>query len=274
MNFRAVTFSAAAAAAALILTGCCTNMYDCKFAVGAPNAKVDVSKAPGKVKLDGVLDKKEWAGATVYNMDRTYRYASEIATPAKVYANTSKKGHDVEPFQGGTVRLMYDKDFLYVGAELTDTDIMQFATADQGKAFGTGDAFGIYLKPANSPRYWELYGTPNGKITSFFVPTRGYPANPDDTVVMPGMKAVAKIQGTFNNYSNKDKCWTIEFAIPVKQLKKAGADFKPGTAWTILISRINYNYDSKDADPQYSTCPEFPSNSFNHIEYFADINWK
>ena len=151
---------------------------------------------------------------------------------------------------------------------------MQFATADQGKAFGTGDAVAIYLKPANSPRYWELYGTPNGKITSFFVPTRGYPANPDDTVVMPGMKAVAKVQGTINNYSNKDKGWTIEFAIPLKQLKKAGADFKPGAAWTLLIARINYNYNAKDADPQYSTCPEFPSSSFNHIEYFADINWK
>ena len=166
MNFRAVTFSAAAAAAALILTGCCTNMYDCKFAVGAPNAKVDVSKAPGKVKLDGILDKKEWAGATVYNMDRTYRFAYEFATPAKVYANTSKKGYDVEPFQGGTVRLMYDKNFLYVGALLTDTDIMQFATANQGKAFGTGDALGKESQREYKPQGREGYAVKEDMLRS------------------------------------------------------------------------------------------------------------
>ncbi|MBQ9771173.1 MAG: carbohydrate-binding family 9-like protein [Lentisphaeria bacterium] len=274
MNFRAVTFSAATAAAAIVLTGCCTKTYDCKFDVGAPSAKVDVSKAPGKVRIDGVLNAKEWAGATVYKMDRAYSYTNKFATPEKVYAHTSRKGYDVEPFQGGTVRLMYDKNFLYVGAQLTDSDIMQFATENQTKAYGTGDTVTIFLKPANSPSYWEFHGTPNSKITSFFVPTRGYPADPKATAVIPGMKGVAKIKGSFNNYSNKDKGWTIEFAIPLSQLKKAGAAFKPGSAWQILIARYNYNYNVKDVMPQYSSCPEMPTNNFSYIEYFADVNWK
>lgn len=274
MNFRAVTFSAAAAAATIILTGCCNHAYDCKFDVGTPSAKVSVSKAKAKVKVDGVINAKEWAGASVYNLNRSYRYTPEYSTPAKVYAHTSKKGKDVEPFQGGTVRLMYDKDNLYVAAQLTDTEIMQFATENQGKFPGTGDDLSIYLKPANSPSFWEFHGTPNGKISSFFIPTRGYPADPNVTTVIPGMKAAAKIKGTFNNYSDKDKGWTIEIAIPLKQLKKAGAAFKPGSAWTVLIGRVNYNYNVKDVEPQYSTCPETPTNGFHYIEYYADIVWK
>lgn len=273
MKFHAVTFSAAVAAS-VILSGCCCGTFDAKFNVGMPNEKVEVSKAAGKVSVDGVLGRNEWKGATVYNMVRAYQAVNPKITPAKVLAHTSRKNKDVEPFEGGSVRLMYDKNFLYVGAQLTDKDINQLAIEDQGKNHGTGDTLIVYLKPANSPSFWEIQATPNSKKTSFFNATRGYPINPDTNVVMPGLKVRAKIQGTFNNYFKADKGWTVEMAIPVKELKKAGCEFKPGQAWTILIGRYNYNFNVNDVAPQYSCYPEMPTNSFTHIEYYGDINWK
>lgn len=274
MNFRAVTLSTAAAAAAVILSGCCCKtVYDCKFNVGAPAEKFAVSKAAGSVKLDGVLDAKEWKGAEIYSLVRAYRYADPKTTPAKVYAHTSKKGSDVEPLDPGTVRMMYDNNYLYIGAQLTDRDMIQYAAENQAKLAGQGDAFILYIKPANSPSYWECQVAPNGKIASFFVPTRGYPANPEETL-MPGMKASVKVQGTINKYQDTDKGWTVELAIPLAQLKKAGAEFKPGSAWTILAARRNYNFNVLDTDPQDSSVPEMPCNSFSYIEYFADVIWK
>ena len=169
---------------------------------------------------------------------------------------------------------MFDKNYLYIGAELTDRDMIQYAEENQMKLAGLGDSITVYLKPANSPSYWECQAAPNGKIASFFVPTRGYPANPNEKTVMPGMKAGVKVQGTINKYQDTDKGWTVEIAIPLAQLKKAGAEFKPGTAWTMLIARINYNFNVNDPFPQYSAFPEMPNNSFQYIEYYADVIWK
>lgn len=273
MKFRAITFSAAALAASMVLSGCCKH-FDSKFDLDAPNAKIEISKAPGKVSVDGVIGKNEWKGAAVYNMSRAYRVFLKKSTPAKILAHTSEKGKDVEKFEGGKVRFMYDNNFLYVAVELTDSDIMQYSTEDQTKLLGMGDAAAIYLKPANSPSYWECLLAPNGKKASFFLASRGYPVNPDANAIMPGMKAAAKLKGTINNYYKKDTGWTVEAAIPVKELKKAGLDFKPGKKWTILLGRFNYNFNVNDVDPQYSTCPEMPANSFHHTEYYADIIWK
>ena len=274
MNFRAITFSSIAVAASVILSGCCCKSFDCKFAVGAPREKVDIAKAAAKVKVDGVINAAEWKGATVYDLVRAYGYQNPYSTPAKVYAHHSRKGKDVEPFQGGTVRLMYDKGFLYVAAQLTDTDIMNNAKEDQEKLHGTGDTLAVILKPANSPCYWECQFSPNSKKATNFYASRGYPLNPDTNKLMPKIKAMAKVQGTINNYKKADKGWTVEAAIPVSQLKKAGCEFKPGEKWTILIARYNYNYNSIDILPQYSAYPEMPTNGFSNIEYYADINWK
>lgn len=274
MKIRALTFSAAAVAASVILSGCCCSVYEAKFNVGTPREKMDISKAPGKVKIDGIVDAKEWKGATVYNMVRSYRYNNPKTVPAKVYDHSSKKGKDVDPYQGGTVRLMYDNNYLYVAAHLTDTDINQIAEEDQLKVQGLGDALLVYVKPENSPSFWECAVAPNGKKATNFIPTRGYPANPDANKLMPGTMAAAKCVGTINNYHDKDTSWTVEFAIPVKELKKAGCDFKPGQKWTILIGRNNYNYGANDVEPQYSTWPELPSPNYSHVEYYADIIWK
>lgn len=273
MKFRVITLSTAAVAASVILSGCCCKSA-CKFAVGSPREKVTITKAAAKVKVDGVINEKEWKGAPVYKMARAYAYHSPYATPAKVYDHVSRKGHEVEPFQGGTVRIMYDKNFLYVAAELTDSDINNIAKADQEKLNGTGDVLMVYLKPADSPSFWECQLSPNSKKATFFFPTRGYPINPDANTIMPKMKAAAKVQGTINNYKKADKGWTVEAAIPVSQLKKAGCEFKPGKNWTILIARNNCNFNSIEVTPQYSSYPELPSNNFTGIEYYADIVWK
>ena len=273
MKIRAITFSTAAIAASVILSGCFCNT-ECKFAVGTPREKVTITKAAAKVKVDGVINAKEWKGAVVYNMARAYQYFNPYSTPAKVYAHSSRKGYDVETFQGGTVRLMYDKDYLYVAAQLTDSDIMNNAKADQEKLHGAGDVLIVYLKPENSPSYWECQLAPNSKKATFFYATRGYPVNPDANFVMPKMKSAAKVQGSINNYKKADKGWTVEAAIPVKELKKAGAEFKPEKKWTILIGRCNYIFGSTEPTPQYSSYPEMPSNGFSNIEYFADVLWK
>jgi len=274
MNFRAVTFSVAAAAASIILTGCCTSAYDCKFGLGKENAKIDVSKAKAKIKIDGVIDEKEWAGATVHNIQPAYVYKDKKVIPPKVFANINLKNRRVDPYEGGTVRLMYDDKYLYIGAILEDSDIIQYGTVDQSHFYLSGDLLEMFLKPANAPSYWECYGTPNAKKTSLFFTNRRYPLDPSKSILMDGMVVATKVKGTLNNYKDKDKRWSIEVAIPRAQLAKTGRPFNPGEPWTILIARYNYNYGSVESNPHFSTYPELPVVNYHHLEYYADVNWK
>ena len=62
--------------------------------------------------------------------------------------------------------------------------------------------------------------------------------------------------------------------IPKKELDKTGCEFKPGVPWTILISRYNYNYGSKEGGAQFSTCPELPVVNYHLLEYYAELVWK
>lgn len=274
MNFRIAAFSTLAVAASVILTGCCGSVYESKFDVGKPNGKLTVTKAAGKIKLDGVLDEKEWAGAVVHEMFPAYRYNSPATTPAKVFANMSSRKKTVDPFQGGNVRFMYDDKNLYIGAKLKDVDVMQYGNDDQSHFYGTGDTLEIFLKPANAPSYWECYATPNSGKTSLFFETRGYPIHKDRNKLMPGMKVAAKVQGTICNYKDKDEGWTVEIILPLEQLAKTGCPFKPGEPWTILVARYNYTYNSIEANPQFSTYPELPVVNYHHLEYYSDVEWK
>ena len=273
MKLHTATLHAAAAAVILSAAGCCGN-FDSKFDAGTPREKIALTRAPGKVKLDGVLDEKEWAGAVVHRMSPAYSPQNPMYNPPKVLANKSWKGHVVDPFQGGTIRLMYDDENLYVGAELDDVDVMQYGNTDQSHFYTTGDTLEIFLKPENSPNYWECYGTPNGKKTSLFFETRGYPRHPSTDVLMPGFDNAVKVHGTLNSNKDKDKGWTIEIVFSRKELAKAGCEFKPEEPWTILISRYNYTYGSKEGGVQFSTCPEIPVVNYHHLEYYGLLDWK
>lgn len=274
MKSYKMMLSAAVVAAAALLTGCRGTAYESKFDLGTPRAKIDISKAQGAVKVDGILDEKEWAGATVHQIQPAYVFRDKTAIPAKIYANMNKKGNRVDPYEGGTVRLMYDDKYLYIGAYLEDSDIMQYGKTDQSHFYLSGDVLEMFLKPANAPSYWECYGTPNAKKTSLFFDTRRYPLHPVRSSLMPGMMVATKVKGTFNNYSDKDKGWFIEVALPREQLAKTGRPFVPGEPWTILIARYNYNYGTVESNPHFSTYPELPVVNYHHLEYYADVNWK
>ncbi len=275
MNFRAVTFSAAVIAAAALFSGCCCKtVYDSKFDLGTENPKIDIGKAPGQVKIDGIIDEKEWAGAASYQMQEAYVYRDRKVIPPKAFANTNIRGRRVEKFQGGNFRFMYDDKYLYVSAFLEDTDVMQYGKVDQSHFYLSGDVLEIFMKPANAPSYWECYGTPNAKKTSLFFDNRRYPLHAERSSLMKGMMVAVKVHGTLNNYSDQDKGWSIEIAFPLEQLAKAGRPFKPGEPWTILVARYNYNYGSIESNPHFSTFPELPVVNYHLLEYYANVNWK
>lgn len=269
MNYLKISGMISAAAAVVVLTGC----NCCKTECYEKEVPVPCAKTTAKVKLDGVIDAKEWAAATP--VDIKLLLPSFNNMPPKNKAAVLARN-----YEKGKAYLMYDKKNLYIAADMIDTDVMQFGKEDQGNLCSSGDLFEVFLKPVNSPAYWEIWGSPNKLRTTFFYESASYPFVPaSQQAMMKGFKIGVKVNGTLNNNKDKDKGWSIECQIPLSELAKTGISFAPGQKWTVLIARYNYNLHFGDRSnnyrgPQFSSFPALPQINYHFLPYYGVIDWK
>jgi hypothetical protein len=73
----------------------------------------------------------------------------------------------------GTVKLLWNENYLYVGVTMEDSDVVAEGKANQTHLYLMGDLVEVFLNPANETYYWEIYGTPNNLKTIFFIPVAG-----------------------------------------------------------------------------------------------------
>ncbi len=146
------------------------------------------------------------------------------------------------PLEGGQLRLLYDKHFLYVAAELQDSEVTTTGTKNQSAFFALGDVVEVFLKPQNHNFYWEIYGTPNNLATCYFFPSRGSLGLPSGFASHGvDVKVISSVNGSFNNPLDRDNGWKVLIKIPLAALRKNGLKFAPGEKWTIFTARYNYS---------------------------------
>ncbi|OQA88239.1 MAG: hypothetical protein BWY31_00401 [Lentisphaerae bacterium ADurb.Bin242] len=191
---------------------------------------------PSPVKLDGKLDEEIWKKAPVYTMKHVKTFFSTSSREVQRYF---QKGV-VNP---GYVRLLWDPDYLYVGMELFDEDVVAEGKEDQEIHTAKGDVAVVCLKPANRSWFWELHVTPRAHKTTSFTFCRGRSGlqNNSRKGVLKGMHAGAFVSGTLNNPEDRDIKWTAEIAIPAAELSAEGERFSPQIPWLILFGRFNYS---------------------------------
>ena len=215
------------------------------------------------ITMDGRLDEKAWAAAPAYSLVLPLKSFSRM--PESVQ---KKLGSFLR--EQGTVKLLWNDNYLYVGAELEDSDVMNEGTEDQTHLYKTGDLIEVFLKPAGQSYYWEIYGTPNNKKTWFFFPGRGRTMYSDCLSYLPrDLNVAAVVDGTLNNRHDRDKGWSIEVATPIKELTALGAKFDNSANWTILLAR--YNYSVYFRKPELSACPQLSNANFHLCEEFARL---
>ena len=222
------------------------------------------------ITLDGKLDEAAWAKAPAYSLTLPFKSFSNM--PESMQKNI---GDNLR--EKGTVKLLWDDNYLYVGAEFEDSDVMQDGKEDQSHFYTTGDLIEVFLKPAKETYYWEIYGTPNSKKTWFFFPSRGRLTFPGCAGYLPeSFKVAATVDGTLNNWKdklnnwkNRDKGWTIELAIPIKELTAYGAKFDNSSNWTILLAR--YNYSVYLEKTELSCYPQLSNVNWHLYEEYAKL---
>ncbi|HJR70243.1 MAG TPA: DUF5916 domain-containing protein [Gammaproteobacteria bacterium] len=114
----------------------------------APVKNVRVQRAAEPPTIDGVLDEEVWLRAPV--IDDFHQI-----TPVEFDA----------PSERTEVYVLYDRDALYIGARLYDSEpgLINARILRQGQAIGSDDRFFVHIDPFNNRRSGYLFGVnPNG----------------------------------------------------------------------------------------------------------------
>ncbi len=201
------------------------------LAVSTATAETAKTKPPAKVvaeavytslpiKFDGKLDDPAWKTAPGYTFH------------AQIAENKIR--------QNGIIKFLWNDKYLYIGAELDDDDLVQNNLKDQQHHYRTGDVLEVFLRQPGDTLYWELYSTPAGNRTSFLILGGRSMIGGDKDIVMKGLKVASVMDGTLNNWHDKDKKWTTEMIVPISELALKGGKIKPGEVWRFFVTRINF----------------------------------
>jgi len=207
------------------------------------------------VALTGKLDDPAWRNALAY--------------PLRLSADCG----GVAPLEQGEVRLLWDTNYLYVGVKYEDSDVVQEGDRDQQLFYRSGDLVEVFLKPEKSSWCWEIYATPNGRQSVFWFagPGRRLPSS-FEKHAMRDLKVVADVQGTFNNWHDRDESWSAELAIPAKELAQYGDTFGPGAQWRVLIARYNYSIHLPECERSMS--PQLSKTIYYLLEEYAVLKFE
>ncbi len=186
---------------------------------------IEAVYADEPVQVDGRLDDAVWAEAPVY----------ELSLAADRAANGSVLQ------EGGKVRFAWNESYFYMAVDFVDSDVVAEGTEDGEHHYKLGDLAELFLWPEAHPWYWELYVTPHALQTSFFFPSPGRLGLPSTFRNHVQLTVAARVDGTLNDWSDRDRGWTAEMAVPVAALTKHGDAWGPEAAWRVMVGRYNYS---------------------------------
>jgi len=217
--------------------------------------RVALTQSP--INVDGKLDEPVWKKAQIYKLG-----------PA---ANRARGGKKIS--QSGEVQLAWDKKYFYVGITFNDLDIIAEGKENQLKHYKFGDICEVILTPKNETWYWEMYATPAGKKSCFFIPGRARVGLPSMMEYKSELKVASKVNGTLNDWKDKDVSWTAEMAIPVKELTAHGEIFGKSGLWRILVARYNFGRYLDSESAELSMTPQLSVENFHLLNELATLKF-
>lgn len=148
------------------------------------------------------------------------------------------------------VKMLWDDEYFYVGAELEEPDIWGTLTKRDSVIFQDND-FEVFIDPdGDTHAYYELEINALGTVWDLMLvqPYRdGGPAIHGWDIA--GLKSAVHLRGTLNRPADKDEGWSVEIAMPWDILREAApnkAAPRPGDQWRVNFSRVEWHVDAKD----------------------------
>ncbi|GAB2686270.1 carbohydrate-binding family 9-like protein [Mucilaginibacter koreensis] len=141
------------------------------------------------------------------------------------------------------VKMLWNDSLLFVAAQMQEPQVWAKQQHHDDIIYLDND-FEIFIDPDNDThQYFEIEVNALNKIFDLFL-TKPY-RNGGDALIgwnVNGLKSGVKVQGTLNKLKDTDKGWTVEMAIPLKELRMGFAYKAPaeGTIWRINFSRVEW----------------------------------
>lgn len=154
-----------------------------------------------------------------------------------------------KPYYQTRMKMLYDKQYLYVAAQLEEKHIWSYLTHFDDIVYHDND-FEVFIDPTGmGRRYFEIEVNAQNTIFDLFL-ERPYRFDGHALIDwdLKGLKTGIKLDGSLNNGLDQDKHWTVEMAIPLEKLK-LGYDTvwpRPNSLWRINFSRVEWNTEYKD----------------------------
>ena len=212
--------------------------------------------APEPINVDGELNEPAWQKAAVLDFFIP-------VTGAKPESRTEG-------------RVMWDRNYLYVGFKAYDKDIWGYYTERDSQTCNE-DVLEVFLKTdVNQEPYYNFEINALGTVYDAFNIKRG--AGGEDHHRWSrwncrGLKVAVKIQGTLNNREDVDEYWQMEAAIPFAALttmkNRAPAE---NDVWLFHLSRYDYSvYLPKGVE--LSSCARLTEVDFHRYEDWLKLQF-
>jgi len=155
-----------------------------------------------------------------------------------------------EPYYKTRCKMLWDKDYLYIAAQIEDPQIWAYVKNHDEVVFQDND-FEIFIDPNNDTHeYYEIEVNAINTIWDLFLskPYRNGPGGGLTDWEAKGLRSAVKVQGTVNNPKDTDKGWTVEMAIPFDavSMREKGKSPENGDFWRINFSRVQWRTSVKD----------------------------
>ncbi|WP_163380587.1 carbohydrate-binding family 9-like protein [Cyclobacterium sp. SYSU L10401] len=165
-----------------------------------------------------------------------------------------------EPGQLTRMKMLWDKDNLYIGIRLEETHIWATYTERESVIFQEND-IEIFIDPdGDTHHYYEIEINALGTLWDLLM-TRPYKngGKPINGWNINDFQYAVHLEGTLNDPSDTDEFWILEMAIPWKSLSQSGPRYsapEPGEHWKINFSRVQWQIEPEGKGYAKKTNPD------------------
>lgn len=149
------------------------------------------------------------------------------------------------------VKMGWDDEFFYVGAELEEPHVWGTITEKNAVMFEDND-FEVFIDPdCDGLNYYEFEINALGSIWELSLPKPyGEGGIPLLGCNLDGLKSAVHVRGSLNNPDDLDEGWLVEIAFPWSELQTyhLGKQSPPqlGDSWKINFSRVQWEHEVVD----------------------------
>jgi hypothetical protein len=182
-----------------------------------PVPAYQVHRAPHPVVVDGKLDDAAWKTAPTIE----FQFPWNQQTGAK---------------QRTIARLLWDDNYLYVGYDCEDSDVVAHYTERDDPTY-KDDAVEIFINPDPTQTYY--YGMEMNARATLFDYFYAFPKLLLKRLNFSGVQLATKIRGTLNQTGDHDQGWSLEVAVPWANFEELAKKLPPerGSFWTANLNR-------------------------------------